>query len=874
MKFITVPLKKAEPTDWVHPLKAFLSQIYGSFSNYEDSVRKFDKLRTDIVHSDKDDIAKNLLYRYYGQLELLELRVPMDLLKIEFTWHDAFKPSKKISQHSVAFEKASVLFNLAALLSQLGADSSKDDLKAAYSAFQKAAGIFSYIKENFMHAPSDDMSVDAVAAFSKLMLAQAQEAFLLKYLDSGATLKDSLCSKLAQSAANLYGGVRELTIRIEFFPSEQDDYCKIKQLYYESLAYYYNSKVESDNEEYGNALANLKAAEDKLSSYGAFDPSFDYEIVELLKEHTDTVKADYKQLDKDNDFIYHQNVPAVASISTIKPLNASKEIPLNEQKVDEMVGHDLFENIIPMSVHEKSSLYSEQKAQILRDEDDRCATAKEEFTSALEFLKIPESLTELQKICDRSRSEQWSNSVDNGDSESDDVDPRILAISSEISGSSISLKGANRLRVDVDDTLKRCEQLLRDDDVRFTGLRSQYGSQFTQEQYPSEIMQLKQELEKAKKSLKDAGDSDKKISMLREHYQTEIDELSLGPTNPKFLALLSGKGGKSQEEQLSQQISLLDLDDGAEMDLGEAKKKVEAMNSKLQDLRRLQKERDNTLADLKKAVRDDDISNVLVLNKDKDDLEGVFNEELQKFNPYQERISTTIDKQTSLINSIKQLMASVLDDKAVKSAMKEYEKKSTTRQAKTAAYLAAYDSWKAYSQGCEQAAPFYKQLFKFAEELKFKIEKYVGQRANEGNRFVQSIQARSSTEEQLLRQSMNQYSFSSQNAASPRGSFGRASSSSSTSSYRRPAVAMHAPPSQAPYSSSQRSRPPPLPSKPGSNTNFGSANPGSTNPGSTNPGSTNPGSSINSAQNTDFYSTPSAYNPSLYSKFGNQSWKQ
>lgn len=219
------------------------------------------------------------------------------------------------------------------MLSQLGADSSKDDLKAAYSAFQKAAGIFSYIKENFMHAPSDDMSVDAVAAFSKLMLAQAQEAFLLKYLDSGATLKDSLCSKLAQSAANLYGGVRELTIRIEFFPSEQDDYCKIKQLYYDSLAYYYNSKVESDNEEYGNALANLKAAEDKLSSYGAFDPSFDYEIVELLKEHTDTVKADYKQLDKDNDFIYHQNVPVAVQLPKWLRFHPTYICPISKREI-------------------------------------------------------------------------------------------------------------------------------------------------------------------------------------------------------------------------------------------------------------------------------------------------------------------------------------------------------------------------------------------------------------------------------------------------------------------------------------------------------------------------------------------------------------
>jgi hypothetical protein len=39
-------------------------------------------------------------------------------VKLSFPWTDAFRPSKKTSQANVHFEKASVLFNVAAVMSQ------------------------------------------------------------------------------------------------------------------------------------------------------------------------------------------------------------------------------------------------------------------------------------------------------------------------------------------------------------------------------------------------------------------------------------------------------------------------------------------------------------------------------------------------------------------------------------------------------------------------------------------------------------------------------------------------------------------------------------------------------------------------------------
>lgn len=102
----------------------------------------------------------------YGQLELLDLRFPIDEqhVKIQFNWYDAFS-FKKISQYSVAFEKASVVFNIAATLSSIAALKDRNEivgLKTAFNYFQASAGMFQFINDHFLHPPSVDMGRDSI----------------------------------------------------------------------------------------------------------------------------------------------------------------------------------------------------------------------------------------------------------------------------------------------------------------------------------------------------------------------------------------------------------------------------------------------------------------------------------------------------------------------------------------------------------------------------------------------------------------------------------------------------------------------------------------------------------------------------------------
>jgi BRO1-like domain len=126
---------------------------------------------------------------------------------------DAFT-HKPTSQYSLAYEKASIIYNISAVLSCHAANQNRFEdtgLKTSYHSFQAAAGMFTYINENFLHAPSADLSRDTVKTLIQLMLAQAQEVFLEKQVADGK--KVGLLAKLASQASFLYGqaldGVQE-----------------------------------------------------------------------------------------------------------------------------------------------------------------------------------------------------------------------------------------------------------------------------------------------------------------------------------------------------------------------------------------------------------------------------------------------------------------------------------------------------------------------------------------------------------------------------------------------------------------------------------------------------------------------------------------
>lgn len=115
----------------------------------------------------------------------------------------------KIALTSLAYEKECILFNIAALQSALAAAQSTDSddgLKLATKLLQQSAGIFAYLKGVTPYAipqePTPDLNPDTLQVLSNLMLAQAQEIFVLKAIKD--SMKDGIVAKLACQCEELY----------------------------------------------------------------------------------------------------------------------------------------------------------------------------------------------------------------------------------------------------------------------------------------------------------------------------------------------------------------------------------------------------------------------------------------------------------------------------------------------------------------------------------------------------------------------------------------------------------------------------------------------------------------------------------------------
>jgi hypothetical protein len=119
------------------------------------------------------------LYEYYNSLYSVEKRFFQNSQceSVFFTWYDSINGIES-TQKSIEYEKASVIFNCAALYSQLAAiccDGKQNRLDEQLNHWQKAAGCLSYLSKNFSNSPTLDMSSFVARFFTDVFMCQAYE---------------------------------------------------------------------------------------------------------------------------------------------------------------------------------------------------------------------------------------------------------------------------------------------------------------------------------------------------------------------------------------------------------------------------------------------------------------------------------------------------------------------------------------------------------------------------------------------------------------------------------------------------------------------------------------------------------------------------
>ena len=642
---ISSPLKQTNEIDWIHPLKNHIRQTYGDDpERYAEECNTLNRLRQDMRGAGKDSTAgRDLLYRYYGQLELLDLRFPVDEnhIKISFTWYvvhdsgiqlhkiadsakffrfDAFT-HKPTAQYSLAYEKASIIFNISAVLSCHAAYQNRFDetgQKTAYHSFQAAAGMFTYINENFLHAPSTDLSRETVKTLIAIMLAQGQEVFLEKQIADGR--KVGLLAKLASQAASLHAqaaeGVQDNVAR-GVFDKVWLHLTQVKANYLSSIAQYYQALADDDANSHGTAIARLQVAESEGRDAVRIAVSFPSTVsaasnlssetgsclVEMTKKHIANVQERLAICNKDNDFIYHQTVPTEAALSGIPKLQAAKAIPVSDlyqgQDIQRIIGPDIFQRIVPMSVTESASLYDEEKAKLVRAEAENVETANGEMAASLDYLKLPGSLDILKGGLDQTTR----------------VDEEFCAWCEELAGHESfgsAFDQLQRERSGVLSTLERCTKQLDMEESICEKMRSKYGGDWTQQPSSKLTSTLRSDVTSYGDAVEEASGSDSQLLYTSRQYESDFDEMrSAGELDEADVlyqrALLNAGASRGKSRNgigspmtPSREGNLLDDDFGeGGLSVMEQIAKVEELLRKLDLIKR---DRTQVLKDLKEKV--------------------------------------------------------------------------------------------------------------------------------------------------------------------------------------------------------------------------------------------------------------------------------
>nr|GAT46255.1 predicted protein [Mycena chlorophos] len=757
---ISIPRKTTEEVDWTTSIKSLISHSYGENpDNYAAECAALQRCRQDAVRGAGSDMtARDLLYKYFGQLELLELR--FSEIRVTFPWHDAFT-NKLTTQTSIAYEKASILFQIASTHSAIAASqnrSSPEGLKRAFYYLRTCAGMLTYINENFLHAPSKDLSKEVIKFLVNLILAQATEVFWDKCVEEKKG--SGLVSKVASQAATMYTSLAEEVKEFQgqnILDRNWVTLIQIKSKYLTSQAQYHKSIADTDAGTYGDALARLNLAEtlakEALRLCASFNPTFTpgtasapssstfpadagSSMLALAKSHLALVSDRRTAANRENDLIYNAILPsadALPSIETKTALALATPIPIQEvygtPEVQKTIGADIFGRLVPLSVHESASVYSEEKAKLVRSEVERAEIADGESKSFLDGLQVIQGLDRFRRMVQGESGigipaevSRWAADIASIE-ERESVTSLFAQLDRLKSDLRAELDPASGIARELETESRECE-----------AMRVRYDHKWTQQPSAALNKTLRQDLKAHLSAMEEASRSDAQVQALWDGVRQDIEALAAGQLESYF----------TSTSTTERRMSLLDLGDDAELAEKQDKERMSSLireiEERLATLRKIEKERNEVLKDLKEKIQTDDVSHLLLLNRRNTGVEPtLFAAELEKFRPYQQRIAATIHHQEVALQDVATGWKALKDFADSRSSTRQWDEKDKRRREAARRLGRARECYEEVRDGLAKGLQFYAELTDLTTKLRRGVKAFVAGRIAEREALVAKL---------------------------------------------------------------------------------------------------------------------------------------
>ncbi|KAI0340278.1 BRO1-domain-containing protein [Trametopsis cervina] len=751
---ISIPKKGTEEVDWTGPIRSAISHSYGEDpDNYSQECINLNRCRQDAVKGAGSDItARDLLYKYFGQLELLELR--FSEIKVNFPWRDAFI-NKLTTQTSIAYEKACVIFQIAATHSAIASSQNRSDpegLKRAFYYFRTCAGMLNYINDNFLHAPSTDLSREVIKFLVGVILAQATEVFFEKCTDEKKG--NALIAKIAAQAAFMYTGLSEEVKEFMgkgIFDRNWVTVVQTKAKLFTSQAQYYRALADNAAGKHGDALVRLTVAETAAKEANRTAASFASLFVtqmspnlppdagpclaELTKAQLALCTEKKNEAQRENDLIYNSILVPAETLPQIEKTVVAAPISIQEvygtADVQKVIGPDLFLRLIPLSVHESASVYSEEKAKLVRGEVERADEAEAEVKSALDSLGIREGLVRFKAIAEGEVGGEVEIPVDVRRWREDIA---VMEQREPVEGLMTEL---NRLKANVQQELEGISRDLDAESRECESARVKYDHLFTQAPSSGLTKSIRQDLKSHFGALEAASASDQQVVALWDSVKGEITLLLSPQVEDVFRASTEGGGGGAE--------NLLDLDLASETrddeERGQVVHLVQEIEERLSRLTKISRERNEVLKDLKDKVQTDDVSNLLLLNRRNTGVEStLFAGELEKFRPFQQRLAATVHHEQVTLQETTTLWRALKELAGRGPGARKWEERERRKKDTIKRFSRARDGFMEARDGLAKGLQFYNELTELTTSLKRNTKQFISDRNAERQAMISSAE--------------------------------------------------------------------------------------------------------------------------------------
>lgn len=403
------------------------------------------------------------------------------------------------------------------------------------------------------------------------------------------------------------------------------------------------------------------------------------------------------ELKKDNEFIYHDRIPAPDSLEAIGRAALAKSLPLSKPASSSFA--DLFSKLVPMAVHNALQAYESRKGEIINFEVGRLREGTQLMNSVLASLNLPAAIEDLsgqtipKSVLDKSAAVNEKGGVKSIDTYMQDL-PELLQRNREI----------------LDEGTRMMDEEERDD----TQMRDRFKAKWTPKPSAELTVQLRQEADKYRGIMENAVRADGVVREKYNKHRRHMDLLSKG------------------EAELSAAIPKV----GAASSSSASSPAVQELRKLMEQVDTIKAERDAMEQDLK--VQQDDMAvkflSALAADGTIPDVEGIITSNLSTaFDSLKQNVTDSMASQGQVLAAVQ-----AANDKFVKE--KQSGQAATERETMLKDLATAYDIYMELLGNLQEGTKFYNDFTPILVRYQQKVSDLVFARKTEREELSRDLQ--------------------------------------------------------------------------------------------------------------------------------------